>query len=139
GHLTLGHTDSAVNGLRVRAENNQVLGVDSRMIFPDEIRRLVPAMELSTSPRFPILAALYHPPGGIIRHDAVVWGYARACDRLGVEIHPFTEVVGINVAKGRVTSVTTNRGEVGTGVVLNATAGWASTVSKMAGVSVQIV
>ena len=27
--------------------------------------------------RYPILGALYHPPGGIIRHDAVVWGYAR--------------------------------------------------------------
>ncbi|PYU98318.1 MAG: sarcosine oxidase subunit beta, partial [Acidobacteria bacterium] len=75
GHLTLAHTDSAVNGLRVRAENNQVLGVDSRMISPDEIRRLVPAMDLSNRARFPVLAALYHPPGGIIRHDAVVWGY----------------------------------------------------------------
>src|SRR5438552_5577891 len=77
GHLTLAHTDSAVNGLRVRAETNQALGVDSRMIYPDEVRRLVPAIDASSSPRYPILAALYHPPGGIIRHDAVVWGYAR--------------------------------------------------------------
>ena len=30
GHLTLAHSDSSVTGLRVRAENNQVLGVDSR-------------------------------------------------------------------------------------------------------------
>src|SRR5262249_6338114 len=43
GHLTLAHTDSSVAGLRVRAENNQVLGVDSRIIYRDEIRRLVPA------------------------------------------------------------------------------------------------
>ena len=63
GHLTLAHTDSAVNGLRVRAENNQVLGVDSRLIWPDEIRRLVPALDVSNRPRFPVLAALYHPPG----------------------------------------------------------------------------
>src|SRR5436853_5027289 len=32
GHLTLAHTDSAVTGLRVRAENNKLLGVDSRVI-----------------------------------------------------------------------------------------------------------
>jgi len=139
GHLTLGHTDSAVNGLRVRAENNQVLGVDSRMIFPDEIRRLVPAMELSDRPRFPILAALYHPPGGIIRHDAVVWGYARACDRMGIEIHTFTEVTGMRVENGKVRSVLTNRGEVAAGAVVNATAGWSSSISKMAGVPLQIV
>ena len=139
GHLTLGHTDSAVNGLRVRAENNQVLGVDSRMIFPDEISRLVPAMDLSDRPRFPILAALYHPPGGIIRHDAVVWGYARACDRMGIEIHTFTEVTGMRVENGKVRSVLTNRGEVAAGAVVNATAGWSSSISKMAGVPLQIV
>jgi sarcosine oxidase subunit beta len=139
GHLTLAHTDSAVNGLRVRAENNQVLGVDSRLIYPDEIRRLVPAMDLSDRPRFPVLAALYHPPGGIIRHDAVVWGYARACDRIEIEIHPFTEVTGMQVQGGKVRRVVTNRGEIAAGAVLNATAGWASTVSKMAGVPLQIV
>src|SRR6266480_2854874 len=97
GHLTLAHSDSSVAGLRVRAENNQVLGVDSRLIYPDEIRRLVPAMDLSERPRLPVMAALYHPPGGIIRHDAVVWGYARACDRMRVEIHPYTEVTGVGV------------------------------------------
>ena len=139
GHLTLAHTDSGVNGLRERAENNQLLGVDSRLIYPDEIRRLVPAMDLSDRPRFPVLAALYHPPGGIIRHDAVVWGYARACDRMGIEIHPFTEAIGMDVDGGKVRCVYTNRGEVAAGAVLNATAGWASTISKMAGVPLQVV
>jgi sarcosine oxidase subunit beta len=139
GHLTLAHTDSAITGLRVRAENNQVLGVDSRIIYPDEIRKLVPAMDMSNRPRLPILAALYHPPGGIIRHDAVVWGYARACDRQKVEIHPHTEVTGVRVGSGRAQSVITTRGEIATGVVINATAGWASMVAKLAGVKLPIV
>ena len=139
GHLTLAHTDSGVTGLRVRAENNQLLGVDSRMVDPDEIRRMAPALDVSTHARFPILAGLYHPPGGIIRHDAVVWGYARACDRMGIEIHPFTEVTGMRVDGGKVQTVVTNRGEISAGAVLNATAGWASTISRMAGVPLQIV
>ncbi len=139
GHLTLGHTESAVTGLRVRAENNQMLGVDSRIIYPPEIRDLVPSLDLSSRPRFPILAALYHPPGGIIRHDAVVWGYARACDRMDIEIHPYTEVTGIRVERGKAQSVITNRGEIAAGAVVNATAGWASTVANMAGVELPIV
>jgi sarcosine oxidase subunit beta len=139
GHLTLAHTDSALAGLRVRAENNQVLGVDSRIIYPAEIRRLVPSMDVSDQPRLPILAALYHPPGGIIRHDAVIWGYARACDRLGVEIHPYTEVTGTRVSRGRAESVTTTRGEIAAGTVVNATAGWASMIARMAGVTLPIV
>ena len=139
GHLTLGHTDSAVIGLRVRAETNQVMGVDSRLIYREEIRQLAPALDLSDRPRFPILAALYHPPGGIIRHDAVVWGYARACDRMDIEIHPFTEVTGMRTTNGKVTSVLTSRGNVAAGIVVNATAGWASTICKMADVELQVV
>ena len=139
GHLTLAHTDRAVAGLRERAEVNQVLGVNSRLIFPDEIARLVPGLDVSDHPRFPIMAGLYHPPGGIIRHDAVVWGYARAVDRAGVEIHPFTEVTDIQVDHGTVTGVMTNRGPIRTGTVVNATAGWASTISNMAGVPLPIV
>jgi sarcosine oxidase subunit beta len=139
GHLTTAHTDASLVGLRVRAENNQVLGVDSRIIYPAEIKKLVPAMDVSSKARFPIMAALYHPPGGVIRHDAVVWGYARACDRMDIEIHPYTEVTGIRVENGRALSVGTTRGNVAAGAVINVTAGWASTISKMAGVPLPIV
>jgi sarcosine oxidase subunit beta len=139
GHLTTAHTDASLVGLRVRAENNQVLNVDSRIIYPAEIKKLVPAMDVSSKARFPIMAALYHPPGGVIRHDAVVWGYARACDRMNIEIHPYTEVTGIQVEKGRALSVATTRGNVAAGAVLNVTAGWASTISKMVGVPLPIV
>ena len=51
GHLTLAHTDSAIIGLRIRAETNQLLGVDSRLIWPEEIKGLVPALDVSTLPR----------------------------------------------------------------------------------------
>src|SRR2546426_6294396 len=96
-------------------------------------------MDMSERPRLPVMAALYHPPGGIIRHDAVVWGYARACDRLGVEIHPYTEVTDIRVEARRARAVVTNRGEIGAGSVVNATAGWASVVAAMAGGALPIV
>ncbi len=138
GHLTLGHTDSAVNGLRVRAEANKVLGVDSRMIAPQEIKRLVPAIDITSRPRYPILAGLYHPPGGIIRHDAVVWGYAREANRMGVEIHTHTEVQALGKQDGRIGSVLTARGAIQTGTVVNATSGWCSTIARMVGVELPV-
>jgi len=139
GHLTLGHSDRSVNGLRERAERNQVLGVDSRLIWPDEIKKLVPALDVSDRPHLPILAALYHPPGGIIRHDAVVWGYARGADRCGVHLHPHTEVTGIRVKKDRVTAVETSRGIIRTGTLVNCTAGWCSTIARMVDLDLPIV
>ncbi len=139
GHLTLGHTDSAVNDLRVRAEANKVLNVESRMIDAQEIKRLVPAIDISDRPRYQILAGLYHPPGGIIRHDAVIWGYAREISRLGGELHPHTEVQDLLVERGRISAVCTNRGTIRCDKVVNATSGWCSTIADMAGVSLPVV
>ena len=138
GRLDLGHTDSAVFGLRMRAEFNQMLGVNSRLIGPDETKELVPALDLRLGKPLPLMAALYHPPGGVIRHDAVVWGYAHAADKLGVEIHPFTEVTGISRENGRVTGVETSAGRVGAGTVVSATAGWSSTIAAMVGLELPI-
>ena len=140
GHLSLAHTDSAVNGLWRRAEVNKALGVNSRVIWPDEIKRLVPALDTSDRPRYPVKAALYHAPGGVIRHDAVVWGYARGVERHGGEVHPRTEVITIDVTDHQVTGVRTDKGEViRADCVVNATSGWCTTVSKMVGVDLPVV
>src|SRR6185369_7668297 len=108
GHFTLAHTDAAMRTSRWRAEVNKHLGVDSEVIYPDDIHRLCPALNLSEDVRYPILGALYHPPGAIARHDAVAWGYARYATERGAEIHTNTEVTGFTIEKGRVTGVQTN-------------------------------
>ena len=136
GHITLAHSDASL-----RTMHWSVIG-------PAEIKRLAPALDTSGHPRYPILGALYHPPGGIIRHDAVVWGYARGADALGVEMHQKTEVLDIRVTGGdgpdgkgpggRVTGVSTNRGDISASVVVNCTAGWATLISDMAGVKLPI-
>ncbi len=139
GHLTLAHNDSSLRTMRWRAEVNKLEGIDSEVIGPARIKQLVPFMDVSEQARYPILGALHHPPGGTIRHDAVNWGYARAADHAGVQIHQQTEVLGIDVADGRVTGVRTSRGPVAAPVVVNCTAGWASLISAMAGVTMPII
>ena len=138
GRLDLGHTDAAVYALRMRTEFNRILGVDSRMVGPAEIKRLVPSMSLREGLPYPIIGALYHPPCGVVRHDAVVWGFARGADRGGAELHPFTEVTAIERANGCITGVQTDRGPVEAEIVLNATAGWSSEVARLAGVDLPI-
>ncbi len=139
GHLTLAHSDRAMFVMANRAEVNRLNGIDSRLIDPDEVKRLAPAMQVGNPDAvYPIQGALYHPPGGVIRHDAVVWGLARGADSGGAEIHPYTEVTGIDRSNGRVTGVQTNRGPIRAGTVLNCTAGWSSLISGMAGVKLPI-
>jgi sarcosine oxidase subunit beta len=138
GHLTLAHSDSSLRTMRWRAEVNKVCGVDSEVIGPPDVQRLVPQMDVTDEARYPILGALYHPPGGIIRHDAVVWGYARAADSLGVHLHQDTEVTGIDVSAGKVQGVRTARGDISAPLVVNATAGWATLVADLAGVRLPV-
>lgn len=134
GHFTLGHTTSSLQSLTTRAENNKALGVDSYMLMPKEIKGMLPDIDISNHSRYPILGALYHPPGGIIRHDAVVWAYARGADRNGVEIHNLTKVEDIRTDKGKVVGVLTNRGMINCDKVVSVVAGWSSEVCKKAGV-----
>src|SRR6201995_6101870 len=139
GHLTLAHSDRAMFVMANRAEVNRLNGIDSRLIYPDEIAKLAPAMQVHNPHAvYPIMGALYHPPGGIIRHDAVVGGLARGADRGGAEIHQDTEVLSMERSNGRVTKVRTSRGTISAGHVLNCTAGWSTLISDMAGVPLPI-
>lgn len=138
GHMTLAHTDASLRTMRWRAEVNKLEGIDSSVISPEAIKELAPFLDVTDHPRYPIMGALWHPPGGIIRHDAVVWGYARAANALGAHIHQETELTGIDVSDGRVTGVQTSRGAIATATVINCTAGWSSLVAAMAGVSLPI-
>ena len=138
GHLTLAHSDRALITMTERAEVNQLLGIDSRVVGANEIAKLCPEIDLSEDVTWPIMGALYHPPGGIIRHDAVVWGFARGADRRGVEIHPYTQVTGIKRSNGRAIGVETNRGDIQCDTVISCTAGWSTLVCDLAGVPLPI-
>ena len=76
GHLTLGHSDLAMYGLKVRADMNKLMGINSKIISPPEIKQLAPTVDTSSHPQYPKQGALYHPPGAVLRHDAVIWGFA---------------------------------------------------------------
>ena len=138
GHLTLAHTDSAIRTSRWRAEVNKHMGVDSELVFTEEIAKICPQLNLSQDVRYPILGALYHPPGAVARHDAVAWGYARGACNMGVELHQKTSVTDIIVEGGRVKGVETDKGAVYADKVVQAVAGSSSLVARMAGFKLPI-
>jgi len=138
GHFTLAHTDAALRTMRWRAEVNKHLGVDSYVITPEEIHKICPSIDLSCGGHLPIVGALYHPPGAVMRHDAVAWGYARAAGKLGVEIHQRTEVTDLDVHDGVITGVFTDRGYIKTSRVLSAVAGRTPRITSMAGLRTPI-
>jgi len=139
GHFTLAHTESALRTMRWRAEVNKHVGVDSRVVGVDEIKKACPQLDISCSGQAPILGALYHGPGSIARHDGVAWGYARGADGYGAEIYQNTEVLSIDVKNGKVCGVNTNKGYIETKQVLCAVAGFTPRITDMVGLKTPII
>ena len=139
GHFTLAHNESTLRTMRWRAEVNKHVGVESRVVGPDEILAACPQLDISCSGHAPILGALYHAPGSVARHDAVAWGYAKEADRLGVEIFQMTEVTDIDVQSGKVVGVKTNKGYISTSRVLSAVAGFTPRITTMVDIQTPIV
>ncbi len=98
---------------------------------PAQVKKMVPAINLHG--RYPILGALLQRRGGIARHDAVAWGYARAADALGVDIIQNCAVTGFQTRNGAVQAVETTRGTIAAKRVGVVVAGHSSVLAALAG------
>jgi sarcosine oxidase subunit beta len=137
GQLTLAHTDGAVRAFRQRCEVNRHLGARSEMLDRQQIKELVPRLNLDPG-HLPVLAGLWHIDGATARHDAIAWGYARGAIARGVDFHPLTEALDFVVENNRVTAVETNRGLIRCGCVVQAVAGSSSLLLNKLGIRAPI-
>lgn len=133
GYLYLAEKEEQMDGLRKAVALQNSLDVRTRMVYPDEIKEIVP--DLNTEG---VLGGSYNKKDGISRHDAVVWGYARAAKRLGVNIHPFTKVLQIRADKEEVRSVVTERGEVSADFIVNVAGAHSKELAMQVGVDLPI-
>ena len=138
GQLWMAHSEASLQGERERVELNRAFGVETELLDVAQIREVCPILDLTGGGRLPVLGASFNSPGGIVRHDAVVWGYASAAQRLGVDVHQGVEVTGVQVEGGRCVGVETTHGRVSAGAVVCATAGNSTIVADMAGVRLPI-
>jgi sarcosine oxidase subunit beta len=136
GVLTLAHSHHELAGIQRWANAIRINGVDSEILSREQIRELVPLLNLNS--HFPVMGGFIQRRGGISRHDAVAWGYARAASALGVDIIQQCEVTGFEIAQGRVTGLDTTRGRIGAGKVSIAVAGHTSVLARKAGFRVPI-
>jgi sarcosine oxidase, subunit beta len=139
GNLNLCHSEAAMTAARMAIASAQFYGVESELLDAQQVKEMVPALDISDRPTYPIFGAMYHPPGGIVRHDAVVWGLAKGASKKGVHIHQGTEVTGIGVENGKITSVETSRGTIHTPKVLLSAGGYSAALSyEMLGIKLPI-
>ena len=138
GVYNLGHSLQDMRDISRRVNANRLNGIDAEVVEPAELGKAIPHLNMSPQARYPVLGASLQRRGGVARHDAVAWGFARAADALGVDIVEQCEVTGITVSGGRATGVQTTRGPIGSERIGVVVAGHASVLAQMAGLRLPI-
>jgi sarcosine oxidase subunit beta len=137
GVLNLYHSDAQGDAYARRGNAMRMHGVDAELLDTAGVRRMLPFLDFENA-RFPVLGGLLQRRGGTARHDAVVWGYARAASDLGVDIIQNCEVTGFVREGERIVGVQTTRGTIRAAKTGLAVAGNTSRVAGLAGLRLPI-
>ena len=138
GVLTIAHSWHELREMSRRVHAIRLNGIDSDVLNPDQIKKLVPMINIDPSIRYPVMGGFLQRRGGTARHDAVAWGYARAADDLGVDIIQNCEVTGLRRKGNRIEGVETTKGFIKAPKVGCVVAGHCSVLGAMADVRLPI-
>lgn len=133
GYLMLAYTEKEMSQFKKNVELEQSLGIDAKVVTPQEAGEIVPYLNQEG-----ILGGTFCPTDGNVNPLFTTFAYAEAAQRLGVRYYPFTEATEIEIEKGRILSVTTDKGKIITATVVNAAGGYSGPVGKMAGVDIPV-
>ena len=134
GGLRLAASAEREQELRRQAGWAQTFGLELELLSPQEAAALCPLLDEA---RFRMAAWL--PTDGYLDPEKLVGTLADGARSLGVEIATHTEVTGVEVRRGQVVAIDTERGPVATEVVVDAAGVHASAIARMAGVNVPSV
>src|SRR5450432_2515806 len=101
-NIMLSHSRHDLDSMSRWVNAMRMNGIDADLLTRERVHALVPALDVSSHARFPILGGFTQLRAGTARHDAVAWGYARAASALGVDILQSCEVNGFIRESGRI-------------------------------------
>jgi sarcosine oxidase subunit beta len=134
GVMMLAHSLHDVQSSMRHIYANQLSGIDNEWLTPQQAKDYCPPLNISREARYPILGAALQRRGGVARHDAVAWAYARGAAARGVDIVQNCPVTAVRRgANGRVSGVETGKGFIAARKVAVSVAGSTSVVMESAG------
>ena len=127
GYLLTAFNEKMLAELKKNVVLQNSLGVNTRMVTPQEVRKISPILNVSD-----LVGGSFGPRDGVANPFLVVKGYADRARRLGVEICTRTTALALEHDGSRVRRVVTERGSIETRWVVNAAGPWAARVGRMA-------
>ena len=139
GVMMLAHNTHDLQSFKRHIYANRLNGIDNELLTAEQAKAFCPPLNISPDIRYPVIGAALQRRGGVARHDAVAWGYARAADAMGVDIIQNCEMLGLRRnAYGAVSGVETSRGFIATKRVGVVAAGSTSVVMQRIGLQMPL-
>src|SRR4029077_18060399 len=135
GYLFVLTLPQQVEDFRRNMEMWHRLGLtEGRWVDASEAARMVPVLNVDD-----VLGCTFCPTDGIASPADVTSGYAIAARRLGARLKEGVEVLGVDVAGGRVQGVRTTAGDVATRLLFNCAGAWSASIGRMAGLEIPVL
>lgn len=134
GGLNIAATRERWEFLRADWARHQVLGLETELVGPGQVRELCPLMDVSE-----VLGAIWDPKEGNLDPSGATLAYAKAAKLQGAEIYRQTKVVELVPTARGTWHVVTEAGTIEAEHVVNAGGLWAREVGLMAGVDLPVV
>ncbi|MGA9159499.1 MAG: FAD-dependent oxidoreductase [Actinomycetota bacterium] len=135
GGIEVARTPERMEELKRRIASAKSWGVEPvELLTPEEVRELVPFIN-----RDVVLGGFHTPGVGVV--DSLQAGTLmrqRAQEIGALTVSASTQLVGIDVEKGRVARVRTDRGDIRTDTIVIACGVWSPRVARMAGASIPL-
>ncbi|KIC08035.1 sarcosine oxidase subunit beta [Leisingera sp. ANG-M1] len=138
GYVDLAHSDGELEHFTLRANAMRLGGAEASILTGDALQERVPELDMASPKRFPIAGALVQEAGGVVRHDAVAWGFARKASQAGIHVFQNCPVTGIEVRGGKLQAIETPKGRIACGKALISVAGASTQVAALAGLELPL-
>ena len=138
GVMNLAHNQHDVRELKRRTHANRLNAIDCEWLNTKQVKEFCPIINCSPNIRYPVMGSTLQKRAGTARHDAVVWGYARGADSMGVDIIQNCEVKGIKRKGDSIEGLETTKGFIKTAKIAVAAAAHSTVIANMAGLKLPI-
>lgn len=126
GYLMITYSEEEAAMLKNNLDLQESLGIPVQFLTVDDVKEIAPAVNTKR-----VVASTICMEDGQANPFKVTDAYARAAERLGVKIYTYTEVTGLRLEGNLIAAVVTDRGEILTNTVVNATGAYAKYISRM--------
>lgn len=133
GYLLIASTDKEIDQFNKNIEIQNKLGIPSKLLTNSEAKKIVPYLNTSI-----LTGAAYCGKDGFLNPFHTTDAFFRAARKMGVEFYTYTTVIAIKTENGRVTGVMTDKGDISTNIVVNATNAYSKQICDMVNVDVPV-